>query len=213
MNEDPSELLELLTRATGDPGAWGKLLEQYRDRLRTMLELRMSCRLRGRLDPSDVIQETCLEAHQRLEEYLERPTVPFYVWLRGLANQRMMIAWRRHLGTKLRDAAREISLDQPAFPAATSAALAARLVGQIATPSSAAVLAEQKLLLQSALNELDTIDREILILRHFEDLSTSETAAVLGISMPATCNRYVRALARLKSIFNQLSSPSSEFTP
>jgi RNA polymerase sigma-70 factor (ECF subfamily) len=189
---------QLLRHAAGDQCALGALLESYRAKLQTMLQLRIYGPLRGRIDASDVIQEAFLDATCRVNDFLQQPKVPFYVWLRGLAEQRMAAACRRHLGAQTRDARREISLYERESSAASSAMLAARLVDQLTSPSSAAIMAERKRQLESALSALSDTDREILLLRHFEELSTSEAAAVLGLSISATCNRYVRALTRLK---------------
>ncbi len=191
--------LSRLVAAQRDDRVWGEILEQYRGRLRTMVDMRMNSLVRQRVDPSDVIQEAMIDASQRLPEYIENPSVPFYVWLRSLTNQRLAHAHRRNLGTKCRDAAREISLFHEAYPSATSAAIAARLAGQFTSPSNAVMLEEQKLKLQLALEKLEDIDREILVLRHFEELTNAEAAAVLGLQPTAANNRYIRALGRLKS--------------
>lgn len=205
--------IEQLQRAGDDKAMWGRLLESYRPRLRQMLQLRIQGRLQGRIDSSDVIQEAYLDATRRLPEFLEHRRVPFYVWLRGLAEQRMAQTLRRHLGAQARDARREVSLYEQECDAATSAVLAARLVAQWRSPSSAAALEEQRHQLLAALANLGTADREILALRHFEGLTTTETAAVLGLSVPATCNRYVRALTRLKQLLPGLDLGRGEANP
>jgi RNA polymerase sigma-70 factor (ECF subfamily) len=208
MNRDASDRPEQSDREPMDDAAWGALLDQHRARLRRMLELRIQGPLRGRVDASDVIQDAYLDATRRRNEFLERQQVPLYVWLRGLTEQQFVTTQRRHLGAQGRDARREISLYQRDRDAATSAVLAAHLIGQFATPSSAAMLAEQKTHLAAALDTLEPNDREILVLRHFEELSTSETSAVLGLTIPATCNRYVRALARLRAKLSVAGGPS-----
>jgi RNA polymerase sigma-70 factor (ECF subfamily) len=165
-----------------------------------MVALRLDRRLAGRIDPSDVIQEAQLEAAERLAEYLRNPTMPFFLWLRLITGQRLMILHRRHLGARMRAAGREVSLDRPALPQATSAALAAQLLGRLTRPSEAAVRAEMKARLHEALDQMDPTDREVLTLRHFEQLTTPETAQELGISEEATKKRHIRALKRLKAI-------------
>src|SRR5947199_10742486 len=120
--------LLLRSAARGSQADWGALLDRHRARLRRMLALRLDHRLQGRVDPSDVIQETYLEATQRLPEYLRQPDMPFYLWLRFLAGQRLLITHRRHLAAHQRDAGREVSLYRGAMPEASSAALAARLL-------------------------------------------------------------------------------------
>jgi RNA polymerase sigma-70 factor (ECF subfamily) len=198
---DTPETNALLEQAAGgDREALGRLLDRDRARLRRMAALRLDRRLNGRIDPSDVIQEAQLEAAQRLAEYLRDPTMPFFLWLRLITGQRLLALHRRHLGARLRDAGREVSLDRPALPQATSAALAARLLGQATSPSAAAVRDEMKSRLREALDLMDPTDREVLSLRHFEQLTTAEAARELGISEEAAKKRHVRALKRLKAI-------------
>jgi RNA polymerase sigma-70 factor (ECF subfamily) len=165
-----------------------------------MLALRLDHRLQGRIDPSDVIQETYLEATERKDEYFRQQGMPFYLWLRFLAGQRLMILHRRHLGAQARDAGREVSLVRGAMPEASSAALAAHLLGRECRPSQVAIRAEIKLRLQEALNEKEPLDREVLALRHFEQLSNGEVARVLEIHEAAASKRYIRALKKLRAI-------------
>jgi RNA polymerase sigma-70 factor (ECF subfamily) len=164
--------------------------------------------VQGRVDPSDVIQEAYLEVASKLDDYLRDPTLPFFLWLRLLTGQKLVLAHRQHLGVQARDAAREVSLYRGALPEASSAALAAQLLGKLTSPSVAAVRAELKLRVQEALNSMDPIDREVLSLRHFEQLSNAEAARVLGLSDTAACNRYVRALERLRGILTALPGGS-----
>ena len=126
--------------------------------------------------------------------------MPFFVWRRFITMQKLCELHRKHLGAQARDAAREISLYNGACPEATSAVLAAQLLGRRTTPSQAAIRAETKLCLEQALNLMDPIDREVLALRHFEQLTNTETAQVLGIDPSASSNRYVRAIKRLKQV-------------
>ena len=199
----------MLLAAAGDSAVMGELLSRYRERLRTMVRLRLDRRLQGRVDPSDVVQEAFLEASQRIAGYARATAVsdnrvasrmPFFLWLRFLTTQRMLIARRRHLGTKMRDAGEEVSLYRKALPEATTMSIAAQLLGQLTSPTQAAARAELQLQLQQALNGMDPTDREVLVLRHFEELNNNDTAAVLGISKTAASNRYVRALRRLREI-------------
>jgi RNA polymerase sigma-70 factor (ECF subfamily) len=164
-----------------------------------MIELRLDWRLRGRLDASDVLQEAYLDLTHRLSEYQRNPKMPPFLWLRLVVGERLINLHRHHLGTQMRDPVREISLYRGAMPEASSAALAAQLVGKQTSPSQAAIRAERTLKLQEALNSLDPIDREVLALRHFEQLSRGETAQVLDITEDAAAKRYVRALRRLKA--------------
>jgi RNA polymerase sigma-70 factor (ECF subfamily) len=201
MELNPSDTLRLLERARGgDAEALGALLAGHRDRLRRMVELRLDPRLHARIDASDVVQEAYLEVVTRLDEYLREPRLPLFLWLRLVVGERLMKLHRHHLGAQMRDAGREVSLYQGALPAASSAALAARLLGQQTSPSQAVQRAERLLRLQEALNSLEPIDREILSLRHFEDLSRSEAAVALGIEEGAAAKRYIRALKRLRAV-------------
>jgi RNA polymerase sigma-70 factor (ECF subfamily) len=135
-----------------------------------------------------------------LPEYLRESNLPFFLWLRLIVGQRLKVLHRRHLGTRIRDADREIGLYHGDLPEAMSAVLAARLLGHLTKPSEAAVRAERKIRIQSALDAMDGLDREILALRHFEQLSNGEVARALGLSKSAASKRYVRALSRLKEI-------------
>jgi RNA polymerase sigma-70 factor (ECF subfamily) len=202
MAESPSEVARLIERAVdGDQQLWGQLLERCRARLRKMIVLRLDPRLQGRVDPSDVIQEAFLDASRRLPEYArEAEPMPFFLWLRFLAGQRILEQHRRHLGARARDAGREVSLYRGPMPEATSAAIAAQLLGHHTSPSQAAIRAERKLRLQEALNRMDPIDREVLILRHYEQLSNGEAGLVLGLDKSAASKRYARALIRLKDL-------------
>jgi RNA polymerase sigma-70 factor (ECF subfamily) len=201
MSTDPSELLDLLQRAgAGDAGARGELFTRHRDRLHRMVQLRLDRRLQGRIDPSDVLQEAYLELSRSLGDYLRNPSMPFYLWLRLLSGRKLQALHRRHLGTKARDAGREVSIHQGALPQASSVSLAAQLLGHHTTPSQAAVRAELQLRVQEALNGMQPLDREVVALRHFEQLTNAETAQVLGISEAAASNRFIRALVRLKTI-------------
>ncbi len=201
-SSDPSGLLR--RAGEGDSAALGELLSEHQNRLRRMVRLRLDPRLQGRLDPSDVLQETYLEAAQRIAEYLRNPKMPFGLWLRFLTGQKLAAMHRRHLGTEARDAAREVSLYRGAMPEASSACLAAQLMGKTTSPLQAAIRAEMKVRVQDALNSMEPIDREVLALRHFEQLSNHETAEVLGITQSGASSRYLRALKRLKEILGQV---------
>jgi len=206
MTTDPNPTDELLGRATaGDDSALAALFHQYRKRLRQMVRLRLDRRLQGRVDPSDVLQEAYLDMTQQFPSYVDRrEEMPFFLWLRMVTGQRLMRIHRKHLGTAMRDAGREVSLHRGAMPQATSESLAARLLGRITSASELAVRAERQLQLQQALNGMDPIDREIIALRHFEELSNSEVAQALNLSKAAASNRYVRAMTRLQAILERM---------
>src|SRR5436190_17373779 len=205
MSGDASDVTDLLQRAAGgDEQAFAELFSRHRDRLKRMVHLRLSRRLQGRVDDSDVLQEAYLDVSRRLAEYAADPKLPFYLWLRHLTGLKLAEVHRRHLGTQLRDADREVTLHRGGLPEADSASLAAQLLGTVTTPSEAAIKAEQRLFVQEALNSMDPVDREVLALKHFEQLSTSEIAEVLGLSKAGTGSRYLRAIKRLREILSRM---------
>src|SRR5262245_41752980 len=171
MSADSEETIRLLRQAAqGDGAGLGELLGRHRERLRRLVALRLDPRVSGRLDASDVLQDVCLEATNRLPEYLHDPAMPFFLWLRLPAGPKVSYRHRLHLGAEMRAAGREVSIHTNPIPEASSAALAAQLLGHDTHPSGAALRAERKARLQEALAEMDPIDREILALRHFEQL-------------------------------------------
>jgi RNA polymerase sigma-70 factor (ECF subfamily) len=196
---DAAEVRECLAKAAGgDAASWRLLLDRHHDRLRRMVAVRLDPRLQGRIDPSDVLQETYLEAATRLADYLREPDLPFHLWLRLVAGDRLAKLHRRHLGTQMRDAGREVSLAWLAPPEISSAVLAAELAAGGDRPSEAAVRAERQRRLQEVLEQMDPLDREVLALRHFEQLSNAEAAAAMGVSEQAAKKRHLRALGRLR---------------
>jgi RNA polymerase sigma-70 factor, ECF subfamily len=198
MVENSSESRRQVERvAAGDQAALAELIKQYRPRLRRMVQLRLDRRLQGRVDPSDVLQEAYFEISRRAADTAQQPELPFFLWLRMMTGQKLLEIHRRHLGTQLRDAGREISLCE-SYPEVNSHLLASQLLGKLTSASQAAMRAEQQAQLEATLNSLDPLDREILTLRHFEELSNTEVAQVLGLSKSAASNRYIRALVRLK---------------
>jgi RNA polymerase sigma-70 factor (ECF subfamily) len=205
MSPPPGQVPALVARAaSGDRTAIVELLERYRSRLRRMVAMRLDPRLQGRIDASDVIQDGYLDAMKRLDEFINDPSVPFYIWLRYLVGQRVQEQHRRHLGTPGRDVGREVSIYRGAMPGVSSGALAARLLGRLTSPSQAAERAERKIRLQEALNRMDPLDREILVLRHYEQMTNGDAAAALGLGHSAASKRYTRALERLKEILSAL---------
>lgn len=182
----------------GDPEAVASVLEQFRARISRMLAVRMDPRLQGRLDASDVIQDTFIEVHGRIDEYRARADMPFFLWVRFLAGQKLTQMHRKHLGTHQRDARRELPDALRSMPGATTATLAGALMSSGVTPSEAAMRFEEEERLVHVLDELRELDREVLALRHFEGLSNHEVARLLDIEPSAASRRYVRALARLQ---------------
>ncbi|MEM9412010.1 MAG: sigma-70 family RNA polymerase sigma factor [Planctomycetota bacterium] len=187
----------------GDQNAIAELFAQHRQRLKTIIEIRMDPRLAGRVDPSDVLQETYIDVNNLIHEFRDGD-LPFFLWLRLKVGHRLSYLHRYHLATQKRTAFREISLVTGPMPAASSISLASQLMGRITTASNAAIRAETRLRLQEALNKMSEIDREVLVLRHFEDLTNIETAQVLKISQTAASNRYIRALKKLKDVMTPI---------
>lgn len=187
----------------GDEHSLAELFDRYRQRLRNMVKLRLDRRLLGRVDPSDVLQEAYLDLAGELPAYSRKQSIPLFLWMRLVTGQRLMQIHRRHLGTEMRDATRDISLYRGGLPQADSMSLAAQLLGRYTSAVSAAVRGEVQLKLQEALNSMEDLDREIIALRNFEELDNREAAQVLGLSAEAARKRYVRALKRLQDILRR----------
>ncbi len=186
---------------SGENDAFAPLFEMHRDRLRRMVHFRLDPRLAGRVDPEDVVQEIFLAAQQRLYAFVAEDR-PMGLWLRLVGQQALIDLHRRHLGAGKRSAARERVF-------AHSHGLSGFLVGSLTSPSQAAERQETRAQLLAALESMDEIDREVLTLRHFEDLTNNEVSELLGISVNAASNRYVRALQRLKGLLSGLGPKES----
>lgn len=211
--DKPSLSEQVRRAAAGDREAWDELFNAHRARLRRMVALRLDRRLQGRLDPSDVIQEAFLDATAGLAKFAARQEMPFFLWLRWLTGLRLTTLHRQHLGYRIRDASREVSLERMAMPEASSAALAAHLLGRDTSASAVAVRLERKARVQAAIDALEPVDREVLVLRHFEELTNAEVAHTLEIQEAAASKRYVRALRRLKEALSSMPGGSVEFRP
>ena len=206
----PHSLAEQVRR--GDLNALAAQFAQHRGRLLRTVEFRMDQRLQGRIDPDDVLQEAYLAAGDRLSHFEGNTETELHVWLRLIVLQTLTDLHRRHLGTQKRDAGREISIDGQAPVSNTSTCMAIQLSGKLTSPSLAAIREEQSLELQNMLDGMNDIDREILALRHFEELTNSETAEVLGIEQKAASIRYIRALRRLKEVLSKANGLSDHGT-
>ena len=193
----------------GNPQALGELMQICRDKLLKIIRFRINPRLRSRLDEEDILQEALVEATTRFPAYREDPEMPFFLWLRFIAVQKVMQLHRKHLGVQARDASREISIFAQPQPHASSAILAAHLMGKHTSPSIAAMRAELALKVERALNSMNDVDREILALRRFEGLKNGEVAQLLNITKTAASNRYIRALERFNRIVEELKSSES----
>ena len=175
-----------------------------------MVAFRLDARLRGRIDPADVVQEIFVEACQHRRAF-STADYSLFLWLRGIAANKLLELHRLHLGTLMRDARREVSLFQPEPTDDTSSALAAQIIGPGTRASEAAIRDECKHRLLQALSQLDRLDREVLALRHFEQLTSRETAKLLDIEERAASKRYLRALARLRTILEALPGGPADF--
>ena len=199
VNDGEPHTEEMLQQAIqGDADALGRLFCLYEPRLRKMIVLRMDRRMQGRMDVDDVLQEVYVEYARSIGGYPSFQGMPFRLWFRMIAGGAAALH-RHHLGVAARDADRDVSLYLGPTTAVSSCSLAIQLLGTHTTPTQAAVRAEWQMRVQTALNDMDPIDREILALRHFEEMSNSDVASVLDISQAAASNRYVRAAADQES--------------
>jgi RNA polymerase sigma-70 factor (ECF subfamily) len=200
MWEERAETADLLKQvAQGQSEAVERLLAVHREPLRRMVALRLDPALAARLDASDVVQDVLLEAHRRLSDYLRNPTMPFSLWLRHIAKDHLIDAHRRHRLAQRRSLDREQPLAPARLDDQSSFELAGQLLDQEATPASAAIQHELQKRLDRAIAELDEEDREIILMRHGEQLSNQEVAAVLDLSEAAASMRYLRAVRRLRA--------------
>lgn len=190
----------------GDRAALAALFSSHEERLRRFLKLRLDPKLRGRLSPSDLVQEVYLAAEQRLDHFRGLTDMPFSVWVLLLAGQRLVDAHRRHLGAEARDAGREVAMGGGGGvgPTTSAANLAERFAGDLTSPSQAAMRQETRELLAHAIEAMDPLDREVLALRHFDELSNDEVARFLDIPKGTASKRYVRALGRLRTILMEV---------
>ncbi|MCG8409045.1 MAG: sigma-70 family RNA polymerase sigma factor [Phycisphaerales bacterium] len=196
---------DLLSRVKqGDEQALAELFSTHRERLRRMVHFRLDPRLYGRLDADDILQQAYLDATKRIGHFHGDASASFFVWLRLIVTQTLIDVHRQHLGAQMRDAGREIAERGARYSQTTSFSLAANLLGTLTSPTLAARREELAKLLRDTLEEMDPIDREVLALRHFEELSNSEVAEELDIEQKAASIRYVRALRRLKVILAEL---------
>jgi RNA polymerase sigma-70 factor (ECF subfamily) len=206
MSRDSIPAEELLDRLkSGGQQALAEVFTHYRASLLRMVRWRLDRRLSARVDPSDVLQEVYIDAVQRVGGYLAKPSMPVSLWLRLLAARRLLELHRQHLGARMRDAGLELSLEHGRWPPAHADCLAAHLTGSLTSPSQVAMRAEKETRLVAALDRMDPLDREVLVLRHFDELSNNEVAELFGIRKAAASHRYVRALERLREILAGLS--------
>jgi RNA polymerase sigma-70 factor (ECF subfamily) len=206
MSHERDQTEVLLDRLkNGGQQALAEVFAHHRESLRRMIRWRLDRRLSARIDPSDVLQEVYIDAVQRVGGYLDKPSMPVSFWLRLLTGRRLLELHRQHLGARMRDASLEISLEYGHWPPVNPDCLAAYLTGSLTSPSQAAMRAEKETRLVEALGRMDPIDREVLVLRHFDELSNDEVAELFGIRKAAASHRYVRALERLREILSGMT--------
>jgi RNA polymerase sigma-70 factor (ECF subfamily) len=199
---------ELLAGAKeGNSDAINGLMERHRDSLRRMVQLRLDQKIQRRVDVSDVVQDVLVEANRRLQDYLANPVMGFHLWLRQIAQDRIIDAHRRHRASAKRSVDRERPLAVPAAGDHSTMELAAQLAGRDLTPAAAATQAEMAKLVEAAITKLPDQDCEIIIMRHYEQLSNQEIAQALNLTEPAASMRYLRAIRRLKELMVEPSSP------
>jgi RNA polymerase sigma-70 factor (ECF subfamily) len=197
MSGDLNETQTLLDRARGgDQAAFEELFNRHRARLRRAIAMRMDRRVAARVDASDILQETYLEAFTRLPKYLQQEGMPFYLWLHWIAREKVLGAHRRHLGAEKRTAQHEV----PLMPVDSSAEFVSGLIGRGPTPSQQLARAELAERLRLALGQLDADERDLILWRHFEQLSARDMAQLLGITEAAASKRYIRAVEKLRKL-------------
>ena len=210
-----SDTAELILRLKqGDESALAECFSRHRPRLWRMVHFRMDPRLHGRVDADDILQESYLAAAARIAHFHDDSSSSLFIWLRMIVGQTLVDVHRRHLETQKRDARREVAPRPRHGVQSTSLSIARQLLGQLTSPSRAAMRAEAAEQLENALEAMNPTDREVLALRHFEELTNSEVAEVLGIEQKAASIRYVRAIKRLKDILAELPgfADDSEFS-
>ncbi|QVL34544.1 sigma-70 family RNA polymerase sigma factor [Telmatocola sphagniphila] len=207
-SEETRNLLD--AAKTGDPAAREQLLMKFREPLRRVIGLRMDPALARRIDASDIVQDVLIEAHQRLKEYLQSPTMPFHLWLRHMAQDRIIDTHRRHRVAQRRSIDREHSLESPAWADDSSANLVASLIDPENTPASAAIQEELRKKLNAAIVQLPQNDRDIILMRHHEQLSNTDVAAVYQLTEAAASMRYLRALRKLRAVLLPDENPDAK---
>jgi RNA polymerase sigma-70 factor, ECF subfamily len=194
---DFDEVGELFSRGEG---AVAELIDRYREKLLRMISVRMDYRIRSKVDGEDILQDVYVESARRIDDYIRRPSVPFFIWLRQITRQVLIDTHRRYLETDKRDVRREATPYAAEWSCAGSVFLATQLADSLTSPSQCAVRGEVVTRMNTAMEQLNHRDREVLVLRHLEELSNNEVAEVLRIDRYAASKRYLRALARLRRV-------------
>ena len=183
-----------------------QLMDRHRNSLRRMIQLRLDQRISQRVDVSDVIQDVLMEANRRLTDYLSNPVIPFHLWIRQIAKDRIIDAHRRHRVSAKRSIDREQPQPGKGPLDQSTIELANQFRDQALTPAAAATQRELAQQIESAVQMLHDNDREIILMRHYEQLSNQEIAQSLGLTEPAASMRYLRALKRLREVIEGMPS-------
>lgn len=201
-NADQTKELIDAARA-GDSEAVNRLLENHRQPVRRLVQMRLDRKVQQRVDVSDVVQDVMIEASDRLEKYLNNPGMTFHLWLRQITWDRIIDTYRRHRVSAKRNMDREQPMLVPAGADHSTMELAAQLCDPGLTPAAAATQREIADRVEQVIERLAEQDREIIIMRHYEHLTNLEIAEVLGLNPPAASMRYLRALRRLRELLDQ----------
>jgi RNA polymerase sigma-70 factor, ECF subfamily len=194
----------------GDASAVNQLMERHRDSLRRIVQLRLDQKIQRRIDVSDVVQDVLVEANRRLADYVANPQMAFHLWLRQIAQDRIIDAHRRHRGSAKRSVDRERALAVPAADDRSTMDLAAQLCDRELTPAAAVAQAEMAKCVERAISQLPDQDCEIIIMRHYEQLSNQEVAQALSLTEPAASMRYLRAIRKLRELMAEPASSSDQ---
>lgn len=200
----------LLNVRDGEPVAVDQLLDRHRDSLRRMIQLRLDQRIMQRVDVSDVIQDVLIEANRRLTDYLANPVIPFHLWIRQIAKDRIIDAHRRHRVSAKRSIDREQPQPGKGPPDQSTMELANQFRDAALTPAAAATQRELAQQIEAAVHQLKDQDREIILMRHYEQLNNQDIATALGLTEPAASMRYLRALKRLREIIESQPEVNEE---
>lgn len=204
MLSDSEETKQLLREAgEGDGDAVNELLNRHRQSLRRVVQMRLDRALAGRVDASDVVQDVMLEASRRLDDFIRDAKLPFHLWLRQLARDRIIDMHRRHRAAQRRSVDREQSLASPEFADRSSMDLAGQLQDHELTPAAENIRRELERRFLTALDQLEDDDRDIVLMRHYEQLGNSEVAVALEITPAAAGMRHLRALRKLREILGE----------
>jgi RNA polymerase sigma-70 factor (ECF subfamily) len=198
----PEQTDGLLADAKADRGdAVDRIIAAFREPLRRVIDLRLDPVLARRVDASDIVQDVLIEAAQRLREYLKNPTMPFQLWPRHLAQDRIIDTHRRHRLAQRRSVDKEQPITKPAWATDdSSAGLVAQLIDTERTPGTEAIRQELGRRLTEAVDQLSDDDREVILMRHTEQMSNQDVANALGLTEAAASMRYLRALRRLRTV-------------